>query len=491
MSNKIQIKRSTTAPTTTLSSGELAYTSNGDILLIGSPVDGATIAIGGIRNPGVLTANQALIANSTSGIDSIIVANAVISSIYASGSTGTNGQVLVTNGSAIFWGTGTSGSNTDVQFNDGGVANGVAGFTFDKTSNTLFVANLINTNTSNATTFSVGTDLISNSSGVFVVNAAGVVNAATISVGTSTIANSSGVYTGTVNGSVIQSGVGFTANSSVVNAAAINVRNQVNTVTLYASTSANIAGAVFANDTGIYSTGVANADTLSVGTAFVANSSKVTFTGANIDATSAFLKVADAVVTGNLTVQGTVTTINTTQLVVNDNIFELGSNNTTTDVIDGGFYFPAGNSTSIWYSGLARIAADSTNTNPVFRVFVSNTNPNTAATIDTSSNTLTGTLQAYLQPYGAGGVLIANSSNVQITANSTVGVNFQANSLTLTTPLAGTSGGTGLNSYANNDILVANSSNGFNVLSFESTAGYVLQSNGTALVYASLDGGAF
>ena len=63
MANLIQIKRSTTASTPgSLANGELAFTSNGDVLYIGSP-NGSVVAIGGVRVPGFLTANQALVAN--------------------------------------------------------------------------------------------------------------------------------------------------------------------------------------------------------------------------------------------------------------------------------------------------------------------------------------------------------------------------------------------------------------------------------------------
>ena len=75
--NKIQIKRSTAnASVTGLSAGELAFTQASNTLWIGAP-DGTsgTIAIAGARFPGTLTANQALVANSTSGIDKVIVAN--------------------------------------------------------------------------------------------------------------------------------------------------------------------------------------------------------------------------------------------------------------------------------------------------------------------------------------------------------------------------------------------------------------------------------
>ena len=68
MANLIQIKRSeATATPTLLANGELAWSGNSNVLFIGS--NSAVTAIAGIRNPGTLTANQALVANSTSGID--------------------------------------------------------------------------------------------------------------------------------------------------------------------------------------------------------------------------------------------------------------------------------------------------------------------------------------------------------------------------------------------------------------------------------------
>jgi len=60
----------------------------------------------------------------------------------------------------------------------------------------------------------------------------------------------------------------------------------------------------------------------------------------------------------------------------------------------------------------------------------------------------------------------------------------------LSTALPGTSGGTGKATMTNNAILVGNSTNGYNELTL-GTAGYVLQSNGSALIYDILDGGTF
>ena len=178
-----------------------------------------------------------------------------------------------------------------------------------------------------------------------------------------------------------------------------------------------------------------NAASYSVGSNFVVNTtavsigSNVSLTGATISGTSTDLTIRNATVQGNLVVAGSVTSVNTQSLVVNDNIIELADNNTTLDTVDSGWFSPAGNSTSVWYSGIVRQAAKSSNNNPYFWIFGSNTNPNTSTTIDTTANSVTGTLQAYLVPYGTGGAFVANSSTVLITANSTVSVNVTANNV--------------------------------------------------------------
>jgi len=190
MANLIQIKRSlTTATASALANGELAFTANGDHLFIGS--NGATIAIAGKLNPGTLTANQALVANTTSGIDKIIVANAVVTTVTANGSTGTNGQVLASNGTVAYWETpvsGVAGSNTQVQFNNSGALAGDADFTFDNTNNLLRVTGGVESGAGGR--FTAGnttvTNFAANTSGVF---STGTVNAAIVSVGTSFVAN--------------------------------------------------------------------------------------------------------------------------------------------------------------------------------------------------------------------------------------------------------------------------------------------------------------
>ena len=193
--NLIQIKRSlATADAPVLANGELAFTANGDHLFIGS--NGASITIAGKFNPGILTANQALVANGTSGIDKIIVANAVVTTVTANGSTGTNGQVLSSNGTAAYWETPTSGvagSNTQVQFNNSGALAGDADFTFDSTNNKLSVAGGVTA--ASGGNFVVGSNsFVANATGVF---STGTVNAAIVSVGTSFVANATQINIGT------------------------------------------------------------------------------------------------------------------------------------------------------------------------------------------------------------------------------------------------------------------------------------------------------
>jgi hypothetical protein len=219
-------------------------------------------------------------------------------------------------------------------------------------------------------------------------------------------------------------------------------------------------------------------------------SSNLTISGGLISAPTSNLTVQNATISGNLIVGGSVLSVNVQTLIVNDNIIELGDNNNTTDVIDTGWFSPAGNSTSIWYSGIARVASRSSNNNPVFWVFASNTNPNTSTTIDTSTNSTTGTLQSYLQPYGAGGAYVVNSTAVTVTANSTLAVNITANSLSLSTALGATSGGTGQNAVTTGDMLYGSGTNTWSRLSV-GTDGQVLQLSGTTLQWGSLDGGTF
>lgn len=524
MANLIQIKRSlNTASPISLANGEFAYTANGDVLFIGS--NGNVVAIAGARTPGTLTANQALVANSSSAIDKVIVANAIVTSLSANGSYGSNGQVLVTNGTAIYWGTGTSGSNTQVQFNDSGVSNGSSGFTFNKTTNTLAIGNTLTVDTVLATTqvnsasHSVGSSFVANSTGAFTT---GTVNAATLSVGGFVVGNTAGLFvSGGVNTAQFTVGSNFIANTTGV----------YHTGTVNAA-SHTVGSSVVANSSGVYTSGVVNAATVSVGSSFIANTSLLTVSTDAVlnnnvvigDSSSDVLSIKATVntnimptanvtysvgnnlmrwneghfknvhsvdgyfdgsvtISGNLVVSGNVTTTNVSSVVISDPLIYLAGNNYLSDLVDIGFagnYYSGGVSK---HTGLFRHASDDTYylfkglTQELDSVSVVNTADPTFAIAD---------LKAYL----VSGALVSNSTTVTITANSTVNVNITANTVTLASALAATSGGTGLNTFTSGDILVANTGNTLSKLGL-GTSGYILQSNGTTLVYSTLDGGTF
>ena len=184
MANIIKIKRSSaTATPTSLEAGELAFSFLSGKLFIGN--SSAVIPIGGTHSPGTLTANQALVANSTSGIDKIIVANLNIQEVYANGAAGTAGFILGSGGAGAnaYWidpstlQTAVGGSNTHIQFNDEGDLGGQADFTFNKTTSVLTIGN---------STVNVAV----NSSQVSVASQLSVGTNATLTTGTLTLGNS-------------------------------------------------------------------------------------------------------------------------------------------------------------------------------------------------------------------------------------------------------------------------------------------------------------
>lgn len=641
MANLIQIKRSeTTAVPASLEDGELAYSSNGEVLFIGS--NGVVVPIGGQRSPGLLTANQALVVNSSSSIDSIKVANLVPTKIYANGSHGSVGQVLVSDGANVFWGTGTAGTNTTIQFNDSGTANGIAAFTFNKDTNTMFVSGAITvgsnviTNTStisignstvnttansselrvngtivnssivqvagqfrgytanvstsievgsnvfvNTSTISVGnstvntqitgsrilvggdddssdvtsgavvidgglgvgkrintkelavgnTTVYSSANGTTIVTqdvlATGTVNATVLSVGGWVVGNNSGIFTsGVVNGDIVQVGANFRANTTqtsvgtfltVAGNAVVNGQLTVNntaalgntTITGFAnvSTSLNVTGAATVNGAFVVNNTAAVGNTTITGslgttgaatvngaltvnnTASVGNTTITGFANVTGHLQANSLSVGDTTISGNLTVTGTLTTVSANNITITDSMIQLASNNTTTDVLDIGLFgsYEAGDAGTHEHTGFFRDASDS----GVWKLF-QNLEPSPTTTVDTANVTFEfATMQAFIKTGGAGLTgFVANATTIAITANSTLNVAIVANTLTLSTALAGNSGGTGLASYTAEDILVANSTNGFRKLAL-GTAGQVLQSNGTALIYSTLDGGSF
>lgn len=479
MANLIQIKRSaTTATPTSLANGELAYTSNGDVLYIGSPDGSNTVtAIGGKRYPGTLTANQALVANTTSGIDKIIVSNAVISTLWANGSAGNSGQVLVSNGTSVYWGTGTTGSNTQIQFNDSGVANASANFTFNKDTNTLYVSNSISTNTINVSqvssdSFTVGSDFIANSSGIY---STGTVNAAIVSIGSSF----------SVNSTIIEfTGSTINATSSTANINELNVGQDVN-ITRDLNVDGNTVIGNSSSDKIEFTARVGSNFNPTANVTYSLGTNDLRWNeihASNVHSVTGYFD-GSVTISGDLNVSGNVTTTNVASVVVSDPLIYLAGNNYISDLVDIGFAGNYFDGSQQRHTGLFRDASDG-----VFKLFYNLTQElEGELTVNTADPTFaTATLETYLNSGG----LTTNTSVVNITANSTIAVSITANTLSLSTALAGTSGGTGKATMTNNAILVGNSTNGYTELTL-GTSGYVLQSNGTTLVYDTLDGGSF
>ena len=470
----IQIKRSGSAPNpSTLGPGELAISSVSNVLFIGLP-DGSNtvVGIGGVRYPGTLTANQALVANATLGLDRVITANLSAQQIYANGSVGTAGWVLASGASDnVYWlNTASitvtpSGSNTQIQFNNSGAFGASAGLTFSQISNTLSVSNALSakyiTSTSNVTNITTDYNSVGGTVGIqgdLYIGTGGeagignvYVNGA-VSVGNSTVFTTinSTAFTGSANNAAYLGG----------NAAANFVQN---------TDSRTLSGNLVFSGANLNITGTNTYIT-----------SNVTFASvSNIDATSSTLSVRDIVATGNLTVSGTLTAIDTQTLQVKDNFIKLADQNwdVPADSVDFGFYGVANTGGSNTYFGIGRIAGMSN----TFTVFSTTTEPGSSL-----SGTTIGTLQTYL----SSGALVSNSSALVITANATVNVSITANTISLSSALPVGSGGTGIATLAAGALLYGNSTANMVPLSVGSN-GQVLQVVSSLPAYGGLDGGTF
>lgn len=506
MSNLIQIKRSaTTAAPTTLEEGELAYTSNGEVLFIG---DGAAvIAIGGARNPGILTANQAIVTNSESYVDTIKVANLVATKVSANGTQGTTGQALLANSTGgAYWGT-VSGVQVLDDLTDAAVSSASAGQILISNSTGVFrnisLSGDITVDASGvvsiaADSVALGTDTNGNYVATITAgnglsgNATTEGSTPTIAVvaGSGIVANATGVFVNANNGIVSNStGVFVNAGTGIVaNATGVHIGQAVGTTdnvtfndvtingnTLLGSSSADVVAINGAVNTSIMPS--TNA-TYNLGNNTIRWNEVHT---ANIHSVTGYFD-GSVEIAGNLIVTGNVTTTNVNSVTVSDPMIYLAGNNYSSDLVDIGFVGNYNDGATNRHAGLVRHASDDT-----FYLFKNYTPEPDTNVINIGHESFA---KADLATYLLSGGLVSNSTAVTLTANSTVAVNMTANSLSLTTALPGTSGGTGLASYTAEDILVANSSNGFRKLAL-GTSGYVLQSNGTALVYATLDGGTF
>ena len=152
------------------------------------------------------------------------------------------------------------------------------------------------------------------------------------------------------------------------------------------------------------------------------------------DGTATILKVSTSVVeiSGNLTVAGTLTSVNTTNLQVDDSLIQLGRDNDSSDVVDIGFVglYDAGGTDK--YAGLFRDANDSGK----FKLFIdSQEDLSTTNTINTSATgyavaTLVANLEAATVNIDGGNIDGTTIATSDITVGSSKTLNVSSGTLT-------------------------------------------------------------
>ena len=173
-------------------------------------------------------------------------------------------------------------------------------------------------------------------------------------------------------------------------------------------------------------------------------------------------------VSGNLTVAGTSTSVNSTNLEVNDPLFKMGANNDSSDAIDLGFYglYDTSGSQDL-FSGLFRDANDGK-----WKLFKdSQTEPTT--TVDTTATGYaTATLVADIEGDVTG----------SLTGGTVSG---------LSADIAVADGGTGAGTFTSNGILFGNGTGALQVTAAGTDGQVLISNNGTPEFTSSLDGGSF
>jgi hypothetical protein len=185
------------------------------------------------------------------------------------------------------------------------------------------------------------------------------------------------------------------------------------------------------------------------------NSIAAAFTRANnsINANTGGTITADLNITGNLTVGGNTSFINTEILTVEDSLIKLANNNTTGDVLDIGFYGTY-NSTGVKYAGLARPSA--TDTFFLFKGLTADPTANALASGSvTAANaaTLIANVQAYSVTIGGQDINLY-TTNAYTQANTAV-ANALAASSAANAAFAVANNSTGTNLTQNNSIAAA------------------------------------
>jgi len=487
-------------------------TVNATTLSIGAWVvaNNSGVFTSGVVNGDIIRVGTNIVANTTQ----FTLASGI--KFAANGAVGSANQVLRSDGSGVaYWST-DAGDISGVTAGNGISGGGTSG-------DVVISVNPGNGIASNSTGVHVvagNSGVISNTSGVFV-------NAATFSIATSQLSgdvalgtNTSGNYVATITAGAGISGSssseggtatiavvandGIVSNSSgvfakagtgvTVNATGIHIGQSVGTTDNVTFANVVTTGLTVNGNTSL---GDSTSDIINItasvtgnvipttnNTYYVGNNTMRWAEGhfGNVHSVTGYFD-GRVEISGDLIVSGNVSTTNVSTISISDPVIFLAANNST-DLVDIGFVGHYNAGAANLHTGLFRDASDG----GIFKLFVGSEQELSGNnTVNTAANGFT---LAILQTYLQSGGLSTNTTAAAITANSTYSVAIVANTLTLSSPLVGTSGGTGLASFTAEDILVANSSNGFRKLGI-GTSGYVLQSNGSALVYDVLDGGTF
>jgi len=335
MAQTIQIKRSssTAAPSSNLSAGELAYSgaSASHKLFIGHP-DGSTgnIVIGGKvyvdmldHTAGTLTASSALIVDSNSKIDVLNVDNIPLDG-NAITSTDTNGNLTLTpNGTGDLVLDGLNWPQADGSANQYLKTDGSGQLSWDTVSTSFTLSDGTNTdtfNTGGTLTFTAGTGITTT------------VSNDTVTIAVSSLSNSSLANSAVTIGSTSVS-LGGTATTF----------DGLNTLHGIDGSGTDAAGTdLTIKAGGGTGTGAGGSIIFQVADGGSAGSTVNSFTNAMTIADDGTITIA-----GDLTVNGTTTTVNSNTVSIGDNIIVLNSDETGSPTQNAGIEVERGTATNV------------------------------------------------------------------------------------------------------------------------------------------------
>ena len=454
MAQIVKIKRSnTTAVPSSLSKGEMAYSSSSDKLFIGEPGDSSVHVIGGKlyvdmldHTAGTVTASSALIVDASSKLDVLNVDNLTFNGNTIS-STDSNGDLTIApHGSGDLVLDGVKWPQADGTANYILTTNGNGQAAWSAPASSSFT---LSADTGTNDTFNTGETL-------------------TFTGGDNidTVVSDNAI---TFNGKTDAEMRALVSVTDAGGDGSLAYNNGTGVITYTGPSAAEVRAHITAS-TGVGFSGGA----ISIGQA-VNTTSNVTFNNVTVDGqlisdditTGTLTTSGHLIVTGDMTVSGTTTTVNTSTMTVEDPLLSLASGNTAADAVDIGLYglYDTSGSQDL-YGGLFRDANDSGK----WKLF----KDNQAAPTTTVNTSGTGYAAATL-------VASLESASATITGGTITGI----------TDLTVADGGTGRSTLTSNGILYGNGTSGVNATA-AGADGYILVSNsGTPEWTSTVDGGTF